>query len=64
MGVLATLAGLMAWGVLLDHYRYGGLAKRECLRARGRMTHEAVALGLTGTALGMTLPRMLKRKGR
>lgn len=61
MGILALLAGLMAWGVCLDHLRFGAPLKRECLQAKDHTTHEAVVLGLTGVALGLTLPGLLKK---
>lgn len=61
MGWLAAMAAMGAYGVLLDHLRFGTAINAECLSAKGRITHESVTLGLTGIALGFGLCALARR---
>lgn len=61
MGWLATLAALGAYAVALDHLRFGTAINADCLTAKNRITHEGVALGLTGVALGFGLCALARR---
>ena len=63
MAFFGVLAGLLAYGVLLDHLGggSGNAISGECLREH-RVTHEAVAMGLTGVALALMIPAALRRR--